>query len=62
MVAFSGSPEKNSQVTSAVASSIWDLYEKSGKGVLPGESLDLLILNCEVMVDLHQHVIMIIVY
>ena len=47
-MAYTGPPERQSQVSSAVASSIWDVYDKGGKAVLAGEQLDFLLIDCEV--------------
>jgi hypothetical protein len=52
---YTGSPERQSQSTSAVASSIWDMYEKGGKSVLPGETFDFLIIDCEVRANTFFH-------
>ena len=48
LMAYTGPPERQSQVSSAVASSIWDVYDKGGKAVLAGEHLDFLLIDCEV--------------
>lgn len=48
LMAYAGPPERQSQVSSAVASSIWDVYDKGGKAVLAGEHLDFLLIDCEV--------------
>ena len=47
---YTGPPERQSESTSAVASSIWDMYEKGGKTVLPGETFDFLMIDCEVCI------------
>ena len=47
LMAYTGPPERQSQVSSAVASSIWDVYDKGGKAVLAGEHLDFLLIDCE---------------
>ena len=58
-MAYTGPPERQSQVTSAVASSIWDMYDKGGKPVLAGENLDFLLIDCDVRthfaVDVHVY-------
>ncbi len=48
LMAFAGKSEKKEHVTAAIAANIWMSFEKNSRVAMDGESLDVIVLNCEV--------------
>jgi ragulator complex protein LAMTOR2 len=47
LLAFSGFTNKDARVTSAIASNVWNAYEKLGNSLYSEDALNFLIINCE---------------
>lgn len=47
-MAFAGKSEKKENVTAAIAANIWMSYEKNSRAAVEEESMDIIILNCNV--------------
>lgn len=48
-MAFAGKSDKKENVTAAITANIWMSNEKSAKGSLPEETLEYIVLDCQVM-------------
>ena len=47
-MAFAGRSEKKEHVTAAIAANIWMSFEKNSRAAMDEESLDVIVLECEV--------------
>ena len=47
-MAFAGKSEKKEHVTAAIAANIWMSFEKNSRDAMDDESLEVIVLNCEV--------------
>ena len=50
LLAFSGYGDKDARVTAAIASNIWEVFEKNGKTQFYDDQLDFVVLECTVRI------------